>query len=128
MNDPGLNKTVTVQVIEDDPDVCDLTVRILENLGYRVIHAPAAAEARKVLAEETRVELMLSDIVLPGGISGPEFAEEARTSYPDLKIVFMSGYPADAADRGGLLDSDRVLLNKPFSRHQLAKTLREALG
>jgi CheY-like chemotaxis protein len=117
-----------VLVIEDDPDVKDLAVLMLEGLGYRAIHVPSAAQARKVLADEGRVELLLSDVVLPGGTSGPEFAEEARTAYPDLKIIFMSGYPADAAKRKGFLGSDKVLLSKPFSRRQLAKALREALG
>jgi PAS domain S-box-containing protein len=116
-----------ILVIEDDPDVRNLAVQMLEGLGYRVIDVPDAASAHKVLADGTEVDLVLSDVVLPGGISGPEFAEEARTTYPDLKIIFMSGYPAEAAKRKGFLGSDKVLLNKPFQRLRLAKVLREAL-
>ena len=89
---------------------------------------PGAAEARKALAEEQPVDLVLSDVVLPGSTSGPEFAEEARGTYPGLEIIFMSGYPADATKRHGFLGPDEVLLSKPFSRRQLAKALREALA
>ncbi len=65
-------------------------------------------------------------MVLPGGMSGPEFAEEAARRDPSLKIVFMSGYPAEAAIRNGLLGSGRQLSNKPFRRRQLAQALRAA--
>jgi PAS domain S-box-containing protein len=116
-----------VLVIEDDPDVRDFAVQMLKGLGYRVIEVPDAAKARKLLAEGTQVDLVLSDVVLPGGLSGPEFAEEARTTHPDLKVIFMSGYLAEAAKRNGFLGSDKVLLAKPFQRQQLAKALREAL-
>jgi PAS domain S-box-containing protein len=126
--DAPLGRGEVVLVIEDDPDVRDLAVQTLEGLGYRVSGAPDAARARKLLAEGTQVDLVLSDVVLPGGTSGPEFAEETRTIYPDLKIIFMSGYPAGAAKRYSFLGSDKVLLNKPFKRYQLAKALREVLG
>ena len=117
-----------ILVIEDDPDVRALAVVILEGLGYRVVDVGAAAAARDVLAGGAPVDVMLSDVVLPGGTSGPEFAEEARAARPDLKVIFMSGYPAEAAKRNSFLGSDQVLLNKPFVTRQLAKALRSALG
>ena len=117
-----------ILVIEDNADVRDLAVRSLEGLGYRVIEVPDAASARMLLAKEAQVDLVLSDVILPGGISGPEFAEEARRTRPDLKIIFMSGYPAEAIKRNSFLDADNVLLNKPFQRQQLAKALRQALN
>jgi CheY-like chemotaxis protein len=121
-------RSENILVIEDDPDVRDLAVRMLEGLGHGVIDVPDAASAHKVLADGKQVDLVLSDVVLPGGTGGPEFAEEARTTRPDLKIIFMSGYPAEAAKRDGFLGSDKVLLTKPFSRHELAQALRDALG
>ena len=117
-----------ILVIEDDPDVRDLAVHLLERLAYRVISVADAAAAHAVLAAGQRVDLVLSDVVLPGGVSGPQFAEAARRTYPDLKIIFMSGYPAEAATRNGLLGPGQVLLSKPFQRHQLARALRDALG
>ncbi len=118
----------TILVIEDDPDVRDLAQQMLRGLGYRVIEAADAAAAQKVLAAGEAVDLVLSDVILSGGTSGPEFAEQARAVYPDLKIIFMSGYPAEAAKRSGVLGADQVLLNKPFRMHALAKALRQALG
>ncbi len=120
-------KGEVILVIEDDPDVRSLAVRVLESLDYRVIDVPDAAAAHEALVDATPVDLVLSDVVLRGGISGPEFVAQASTTYPDLKFMFMSGYSAEAANRNGFLESGRVLLNKPFQRYQLAKALREAL-
>ncbi|MCJ7839300.1 MAG: response regulator, partial [Burkholderiales bacterium] len=111
----------------DDPDVRDLAVLMLESLGYKVIDVGDVAGADDVLAGDKPVDLVLSDVVLPGGTSGPQFAERARANYPGLKIVFMSGYPAEAAMRNGFLRPDDVLLNKPFELRQLANTLRDYL-
>jgi len=116
-----------ILVIEDDPDVRDLAVNVLGGLGYRVIEVADAASAHKVLADGQAVDLVLSDVVLPGGTSGPEFAAEARAAHPGLKIIFMSGYPAEAAKRNGFVGSDSVLLNKPFRKLELARALRDAL-
>ena len=116
-----------VMVIEDNPDVRELAVTMLEGLGYRVTEASDAAAAGRVLKSGPPVDLVLCDVVLPGGVSGLDFAETARRSFPDLKIIFMSGYPAEAARRNGFSEVNGVLLNKPFRREQLAKALREAL-
>ena len=115
-----------VLVIEDDAEVRAATVKTLEGLGYQPIDVGDAAGARDVLDRGDKIDLVLSDVVLPGDLSGPEFAAEIRERRPRLAIVFMSGYPAAA--RNGFLDSDRVLLNKPFRRRQLAEALGEALG
>ncbi|GAB5471286.1 MAG: hypothetical protein Kilf2KO_43160 [Rhodospirillales bacterium] len=117
----------TILVIEDDDDVRDLAVRLLEDLGYRAFPVVDAAQAHRLLKSGPQADLVLSDVVLPGGVSGPEFAEEIRHLYPDLKVLFMSGYPAAAAMRNGYLGSDKVLLNKPFERRALAQALRNAL-
>ena len=116
-----------VLVIEDDPDVRFLVVAMVENLGYRVIDVSDAIEARGVLRRGEKIELVLSDIVLPGGTSGPEFAVEARAHDPNLKIIFMSGYSPEATERSGCLGSNDVLLNKPIRTEQLAMALRKAV-
>ena len=116
-----------ILVVEDDRDVRDLAVKVLGGLGYRVIDVPDAASAHKVLADGQPVDLVLSDVVLPGGTSGPEFAEQTCATHPGLKVIFMSGYPAEAAKRNNFLGSDKVLLNKPFQRQQLAKAVRDEL-
>ncbi len=118
----------TVLVIEDDSEVRAMTVKMVEGLGYRVVDVPEATAARAVLENGAAVDLILSDVVLPGGVSGPQFAREVALQFPDLAVVFMSGYPAEAAMRDGVLDADTRLLNKPFQKQALAAVLREALA
>jgi CheY-like chemotaxis protein len=100
---------------------------MLEHLGYQVTDVPDAATAHDALARGTHFDLVLSDVVLPGGISGPEFAEQAIRKHPNLKVLFMSGYPAQTALGTGFKGEKRVLLNKPFRMEVLAKALRESL-
>jgi PAS domain S-box-containing protein len=122
-----LGKGQTVLVIEDDEDVRDLAILSVENLGYQAIAAPEAAVAREIFDNGIAIDVVLSDVVLPGGMSGPEFAEELRARASGLPVIFMSGYPAEAAKRDGFLGADKVLLNKPFQLNQLARALRDAL-
>ena len=116
-----------VLAIEDNADVQRMVVAMLRSLGYGVISARDTAAARAILQDEQHVDLVLSDVVLPGGMSGPEFADEIRGARPDLPVVFMSGYSAEAAERNGFVDANAVFLNKPFQRDQLARALQEAL-
>jgi CheY-like chemotaxis protein len=115
-------------VVEDNADVRQLAVDLLEGLGYRVLQAPDGWAALSVMEASAPPDLLLSDVVLPGGLSGPDLAKQTLERYPGLKVLFMSGYSADAAKGNGLLGSDKILLSKPFSRHQFAKALHEALG
>ena len=117
----------TILVLEDNDDVSDLAVLMLNELGYRTVTVPTAKKAFDALANGEHVDLVLSDVVLLGGVSGPEFAEEARKDYPDLNVIFMSGYPAEATKRNGLMGRDSILINKPFRRNQLAEVIRSAL-
>ena len=80
-----------VLVLEDDPRVRTLAVLMLSDLGYQVAEAGDAVAAKALLDEGQRFDLVLSDVVLPGGISGPDFALEAAADDPDLRFVFMSG-------------------------------------
>ena len=116
-----------ILVVEDDEDVRDFVVTVLDGLGYRVIDAPAAAGARVVLEDAEKIDLMVSDVVLPGGVSGPEFAEEVRIQHPDMRVIFMSGFPADASIGNHFVGSHKVLLKKPFRRDQVAQVVRQAL-
>ncbi len=119
----GSNETVLV--VEDDPEVRKMTVRMLTDLGYRVLGTGDAAGARKILDRETRIDLLLSDVVLPGGQSGPDFAIEAANRISDLKVVLMSGYPSTLD--GSALSTEQVLLKKPFRKRQLAEAIHDTL-
>jgi len=117
----------TILVIEDDPQVRTLAELMLMNLGYKVLYAEDANAARQSTNTHPEIALILSDVILPGGTSGPEFAVELRAEHPKLPIIFMSGYPAEAAKRNGFLGSDNVLLNKPFKIRELAMVVKNGL-
>lgn len=116
-----------VLVLEDEEAVLDIVKAMLQGLGYKVTFAPTAAEAHAILERE-KVDLLLSDVVLPGGESGPEFANRARAGYSGLKVIFMSGYPPESAMGNGLIGADDVLLRKPFKKQQLASALHASLA
>ncbi len=117
----------TILIVEDDANVRAIAVEMIRRLGYKTIDVEDALAARSVLEAGTHVDLMLTDVVLPDGPSGPEFAEAARREWPKIAVIFMSGYPAEAARRNGFPGSDNVLLNKPFRKLELAQALRERL-
>lgn len=102
-------------------------MRLLEGLNYRVTEVGTAVAAGERLAEGEAVDLVLSDVVLPGGVGGTDFVEELLGRSPGLKVVFMSGFPAATERRNGLLSSSQILLTKPFQRAELAGAVREAL-
>ena len=120
-------KGESVLLIEDDSDVRSLTLEMLKHLGYQVTDVPDAATAHEALARGPRFDLVLSDVVLPGGTSGPEFAEQAIRKHPNLKVLFMSGHSAQTAMGKGSLGEKWMLLDKPFRMERLAKALRESL-
>lgn len=117
----------TILVVEDDPDVLDLAATLLEELSYRVVVAENAAAARALMAQENEIDLILSDVVLPGGVSGPEFAVGVRETHPDIEFIFMSGYPAAAVKTRDLLEFGAPLLTKPFGTQRFAQAIRVAL-
>ncbi len=115
-----------VLLVEDDPTVRSVTSRILRELGYTVLEAGSAAEARSVAAAEARIDVLLTDVVMPGG-SGRELADAMTQTHPGLPVVFMSGYTADVILRQGVVHDKVTFLSKPFTADALADTLRKAL-
>ena len=119
----------TILILEDDPDVRSLAVDALEELGYRVLEAADANAALQALAKEAdNINLLLSDVVLPGGISGPELAAKAKDLDPNLKVMFMSGYTAGRDTSNKIPDFAETLLTKPFDLTDLAGAVRNALA
>jgi signal transduction histidine kinase/ActR/RegA family two-component response regulator len=115
----------TILLVEDEPALLTLAVRLLEELGYRVISAENGAAALNLASGIEQIDLLLTDMVMPGGMNGQQLAAELRTRHPGLPVVYMSGYSGDAADRGGL---DAEVIAKPYDRARLASALREALA
>ncbi len=114
----------SVLVVEDEPDLRLLTVRQLEKLGYKTLEAPDGPAALTVLADSGEIDLLLSDVVLPGGMNGPQIYQQGREQRPDLRCLLMSGY---AVTPEGTLPEGVDLLGKPFRLVELAKRLRSVL-
>ena len=113
-------------VVEDEPDVRALLATMIGSLGYAVVAVEKASDAIEAL-EQKSMDLVVTDVVLPGGVSGPEFAGQARRLYPDLKIIFMSGYPAGGTGHNSALNPGDVLISKPFTKAKLSEVIKEAL-
>ena len=116
-----------IVVLEDDELVRKFATRVLNDLGYLTIQAADGPEALRLIDAAERVDLLLTDVVLPKGMSGPMVAKEAQARRPGLKVLYMSGYAKDAVVHNGVLDEGLHLLTKPFPKAELAKAVRALL-
>lgn len=117
----------TVLIVEDNAELRAVMVKQIGDLGYRALEAEDARTALAVLAQNREVELLFSDIIMPGGMTGVELAREARRLYPTLRILLTSGYTARAMANGFHDIEGMELLNKPFRRRDLAQRIRKIL-
>jgi signal transduction histidine kinase len=118
----------TVLLVEDDEQVLGMAVESLEELRYRVIVARNAAEALDHLKGVGRIDILFSDVVMPGGMNGSQLAAEAQRVRPGLKVLLTSGYVANL-DEGQIIGQGELpVLNKPYRRDELARSLRLVLG
>ena len=117
----------TVLVLEDDDDVRSYSAEILRELGYRVLEAHDGQSALRVLDQHARVDILFSDVVLPGGMTGAQVAAQARALRPKLKVLFTTGYARNAIIHHGRLDKGVQLITKPFSFSDLAAKIRDVL-
>lgn len=117
----------TILVVEDNPKVQSTVVDMLTGLGYTVLKADDAQRALGVLASGVHIDLLFTDVVMPGPVRSTEMARQAVQMHPDLKVLFTSGYTQNAIVHGGRLDAGVELLSKPYSQHQLAHRLRQLL-
>jgi len=117
-----------ILVVEDEASVRVLVVAQLERLGYRVTEAGNGSEALSILRRDTNAfDLLLTDIVMPGPVSGDILADEARRLCPGMPVVLMSGYPEGTIAATGQAPSGQILLSKPFRKAELARVVRQAL-
>ena len=117
-----------ILLVEDDLHVLEIAKAHLISFGYRVHEAMNGKDALKILRERMDIDLLLTDIVMPGGLNGPELAIEARRLHPGLKVMYCSGYAESAVIGHALLDRGAQLLNKPYSRSELSMGVRSALA
>lgn len=124
---PGIGGTETILMVEDDELVRRHAYNQLTSLGYRVIEAHNAQQALVVLHSDAHVDLMFTDMVMPGK-SGRQLADEAARIRPGLKILYVSGYTETAILHHGRLDAGVSLLSKPYRRDELARSIRAVLA
>jgi signal transduction histidine kinase/CheY-like chemotaxis protein len=118
----------TVLLVEDDVQVLGMAVESLEELRYRVMVARNASEALEHLKGVERIDILFSDVVMPGGMNGSQLAAEARRIRPGLKVLLTSGY-VESLDEGQVIGHGELpVLNKPYRRDELAQSLRLVLG
>ncbi|MCS3515536.1 MULTISPECIES: ATP-binding protein [Pseudomonas] len=123
---PFANAGETVLIVEDDPAVRVLVSAVLKELGYAFVEAGDADAAVPIIESDQRIDLMISDVGLPG-MNGRQLAEIGRQIRPDLKVLFITGYAEHAAVRGGFLDPGMQLITKPFTFDLLTAKVREMI-
>ncbi|MHA7633549.1 response regulator [Corallococcus sp. M7] len=119
--------TETILVVEDDAAVRATVVEVLTELGYRVLKAHDGQSALAVIQSGLPVDLLFTDVVMPGPVRSPELARQAKAHLPDLEVLFTSGYTENAIVHGGRLDPGVNLLSKPYRREDLARKIRSLL-
>jgi len=125
---PSAEGSEIILLVEDEDLVRDLAARILTRGGYRVLTAGSGTNALEVCQEHAGpINLLLTDVVMPGGMNGRDLAQRLSISQPDLKVLYMSGYTDDAIVHHGILDSDVAFLEKPFTPDVLLLKVHEML-
>ena len=124
---PVVGGTETILVVEDDTMVLENVEGQLGRLGYRVIAAPDGPAALGELGKDAPIDLLFTDVIMPGGMNGRELAEKARDIRPALRVLFTSGYPEDVFEDQKWLVAGGRILAKPYRRRDLARKIREAL-
>ena len=118
----------TVLVVEDNADVRDVTIKRLDTLGYRVVAAANAPAAIAILERRDDFDLVFSDVIMPGGMSGFDLARWVRANKPSIKVLLTSGFTGEIAKSGDADPVDVELLRKPYAIAELARAVREALS
>ena len=118
----------TVLVVDDEVDLLEVAVAYAEEMGYRVLHATDGASALAVVAREPGIELLVTDIIMPGGMNGVELANKVRQLIPGIKVIYSSGFPSDALNERSGTKVDGPLLSKPYHRNEFVATIRRAMG
>ena len=124
----GEGKGQRILLVEDEPKVRKLARRILAGLGYQILEAADAAGALAILAERDDVDLLFTDIVLPGGMNGVELARRACRPGSNLKVLYTSGFAQQSLLEQGVALEKARLVGKPFRKEQLAEAVESVLA
>jgi CheY-like chemotaxis protein len=115
-------------VIEDNEAVREIASAMIREMGLPTLEAANGAEGLRIIQHRNDIGLVLSDVIMAGGMNGPEFAAQALKVRPDLRVLFMSGYAAGITRASGLSEDAFDLVNKPFTRGDLTEKVRRALA
>jgi CheY-like chemotaxis protein len=121
---PRAEQGETVLVVDDEPTVRMLVTEVLEDLGYAAIEAADGSSGLKVLQSDVRIDMLITDVGLPGGMNGRQMADAGRQHRPDLKVLFITGYAENAALNHGHLGPGMQVMTKPFALEALATRIR----
>jgi CheY-like chemotaxis protein len=124
---PAMKKTV-VLVVEDNPSVRDVAAAMIEDMGFETLVAENGAEGLRIIEARPDIDLVLSDVIMAGGMNGPELAAKALKVRPELKVLFMSGYAPGSVRQMQNLPDTIDLVNKPFTRNDLVAKVTRALA
>jgi len=117
----------TVLVVDDEPTVQMPVAEVLEDLGYAAIEAADGATGLRVLQSDARIDLLVTDVGLPGGMNGRQVADAGRTLRPGLKVLFITGYAENAMLSHGHLDPGMHVMTKPFAMDALASRIKDLI-
>jgi signal transduction histidine kinase len=117
----------SVLVIDDEPTVRFLMADLLQDAGYQVLEAADGPEGLKILQSDTRIDLLVTDVGLPGGMNGRQVADAGRVLRPTLKVLFITGYAENAAIGNGYLEPGMQVITKPFAMDALANKVRDMI-
>ncbi|MCR0983295.1 hybrid sensor histidine kinase/response regulator [Roseomonas populi] len=124
---PRAERGETVLVVDDEPTVRMLVTEVLEDLGYTAIEAADGTAGLRVLRSDARIDLLVTDVGLPGGMNGRQLADAARELRPGLRILFITGYAENATVGHGLLEPGMHVLTKPFAMEALTTRIRDLI-
>jgi DNA-binding NtrC family response regulator len=123
----SMDRGETVLIVEDEASILRLAKRILDRLGYTVLEATTPGQAMDLAQEHAgHIHLLITDVIMPE-MNGRDLANQLHSLYPDLKVLFMSGYTADVIAHRGVLDEGINFIQKPFSLKDLAVKIRAVI-
>ena len=116
-----------VLLVDDEPSLVELAEIYLKAMGYTVYAAGTPAEALRIVAQEEGMDLLITDIIMPGGMNGVDLAHQVREVFPQIRVIYSSGYPANAMADRGLPVIDGRFLRKPYQRSEFESAVRTAM-
>ena len=128
MTNPPSSGRFTVLLVEDDPGVLAMIGRMLDRRGYAALSARDGPEAIEIMEKADRIDVLVTDVVMPKGMDGQALAQDVRRRHEGVEVVMISGYPREELVREGRIDEDALLLTKPFSLKELARTIGDLVG